>query len=52
MTDAQKTALNLMAAENTGAILVKGYGWVWPHDIRDSEAVALAVIDRYAKESR
>lgn len=35
MTDIQKRALALMAEQNIGCLLVKGFGWVWPTHIRN-----------------
>ena len=53
MSKAQRVAIRLMARENTGAIFapaakVNG-GWVFPQMIRDSEAVALAVVNVYRR---
>lgn len=47
MTTIQKLALAIMAEENIGAIIVNGYGWVWPEQVRSSEEVAYAVICRW-----
>lgn len=49
MTTIQKTALELMAEKNLGALIVSGYGWVWPHHIRESVAVAKAVVSQLSK---
>ena len=35
MTDIQKQALRLMEEQNIGCLLVKGFGWVWPTNIRN-----------------
>jgi hypothetical protein len=35
MTQIQKQALRLMAEQNIGCLLVKGFGWVWPTNIRN-----------------
>lgn len=35
LTITQKTALNAMAKNNTGALIVAGFGWVFPTHIRN-----------------
>ena len=35
MTRTQKIALAMMADRNIGSILVQGFGWVWPTNIRN-----------------
>lgn len=35
MTSIQKQALHLMMEENIGCLIVAGFGWVWPTDIRN-----------------
>lgn len=35
MTSIQKQALGLMAEQNIGCMVVKGFGWVWPTNIRN-----------------
>lgn len=44
MTQTQRTALALMWDRNLGAVLTS-FGWTWPTAVRQSEAVALAVIE-------
>lgn len=41
---AQRTALGIMRERNLGAVLTV-IGWVWPHQIRESEQAALAVVE-------
>jgi hypothetical protein len=50
MSDAQRLALELMADRSIGALLVLGLGWVWPDNIRQSEATAERVLDVLRKE--
>ncbi len=49
MTTIQRIALNLMAEDNIGALLVKGYGYVFLCHIRASEEVAFAVVEKLSK---
>jgi hypothetical protein len=35
MTEIQKQALRLMDEQNVGCLLVKGFGWVWPTNLRN-----------------
>jgi len=48
MTATQREALAKMYDKNLGAVLVNGYGWVWPQMIRESNEVAVAVLARIA----
>ncbi len=49
MKTIQRIALHLMAEENIGALLVKGFGWVFPCRVRESVAVAEAVVARLSR---
>ncbi len=44
MSETQKCALSEMADRSIGALLVLGIGWVWPENVRLSEAVAERVL--------
>jgi hypothetical protein len=51
MTTTQKTALKMLAKDNTGALYVPSMrhvngGWIFPEAIRNSEEVAEAVVAR------
>jgi hypothetical protein len=35
MTYTQRHALALMAEQNIGCLIVKGFGWVWPTHVRN-----------------
>ena len=50
MSETQKLALSEMADRSIGALLVLGLGWVWPENIRQSDAVAERVLDVLRKE--
>ena len=49
MTSIQKIALQLMAEENLGAVIVAGFGWVFPVNVRNSQEVAFAVVATLSK---
>ncbi len=49
MGRAQRKALAAMRARNLGAILLDG-SYRWPQHIRESEAVALLVLDHFGIE--
>jgi len=50
MSEIQRLALSEMADRSIGALLVLGIGWVWPENIRQSEAVAERVLNVLRKE--
>ena len=43
MSSRQRRALRLMRDANIGAVHTAS-GWIWPHDVRESETAAHAVI--------
>lgn len=49
LTTIQKIALYLMEEENLGAVLVAGFGFVFPVHVRQNVAVAEAVVARLSK---
>ena len=49
MSEIQRKALQELAARGIGALLVMGFGWVWPQTIRDSEQAARRVLDMLIK---
>ena len=58
MNTTQRLALNLMAEGSHGALLVAGFGWVFPTHIRDyrdakgqdrAKAIAEAVVAKLSK---
>jgi len=50
MSEVQRLALETMADRSIGALLVLGLGWVWPENVRQSDAVAERVLDVLGKE--
>jgi hypothetical protein len=57
MSDTQKAALALMREKNLGAVVVRGFGYVWPTHIRNdggrfgdenAERAAEAILARLA----
>jgi hypothetical protein len=49
MSEIQRKALREMAERGIGAMLVMGFGWVWPQTIRDNEQAARRVLDMLIK---
>ncbi len=49
MNEIQRKALREMAERGIGAMLVLGFGWVWPETIRNSEQAARRVLDMLIK---
>jgi hypothetical protein len=49
MSEIQRKAIREMAERGIGALLVMGFGWVWPQNIRDSEQAARRVLDMLVK---
>lgn len=43
MTEIQRQALRMLDDQNIGCLLVAGFGWVWPTDIRND-------FDRYGEQ--
>jgi hypothetical protein len=50
MSELQRLALREMPDRSIGVLLVLGYGWVWPENVRQSEAIAERVLDVLRKE--
>ena len=46
MSEVQREALRVLDAAGAGAVHCGAAGWVWRHDVRESEQAAQAVLDR------
>ncbi|MCA9414170.1 MAG: hypothetical protein KC944_23355 [Candidatus Omnitrophica bacterium] len=58
MTQVQKDALQAMANRNIGAVLISGFGWVFPTHVRDDDGklgekrvneLAKIILNKYGK---